>query len=119
MYLSLRKKVEAIAIDNDITFQELAELIGLDELTLLYYLEDGNELPVIYLAKMSQVLNYNFFSLFKFSSEKGNIGVTEPTENFVNVTFKYPASGTQELNNFMSNLEAAQSEVEINVENTF
>ena len=87
MYLSLRKKVEAIAAENDITFQELADLVGLDELTLLYFLEDGNELPVVYLAKMSQVLNYNFFSLFRFNSEKGNIDVSQEDEQTIVVSF--------------------------------
>ena len=87
MYLSLRKKVEAIAAENDITFQELADLVGLDELTLLYFLEDGNELPVVYLAKMSQVLNYNFFSLFRFNSEKGNIDVSQEDEQLIVVSF--------------------------------
>jgi DNA-binding XRE family transcriptional regulator len=108
MYLSLRKKVEAIAIANDITFQELAELIGLDELTLVYYLEDGHELPVISLAKMSQVLNFNFFSLFRFNEVTGTIDVLENCENSIAETFLTNSdTDTQEPVSFLDHFDLA------------
>ena len=69
-------------------------------------MEDGNELPVIHLAKMSQVLNFNFFSMFKFDPERGIIDVIEQTEN---VFPPYTDSDAEHLHGLLSCLEDQSS----------
>ncbi|WP_423145941.1 hypothetical protein [Rubrolithibacter danxiaensis] len=105
MNFNLRKKIETLASDNNIAFYELAELIGLEELGLVYYLEKWEEMPISYLAKLSQILNFNFFSLFQFCPNRGVIIMISPEDQQFQVQKKMQKTNAGILDSFVNQLE--------------